>query len=180
MNPYIKYKNRDFDFYHKTCEVLYDTDSITTLDDCPFPLKTDTFKVIHFGATKDAGGRDCKFAVVEYTKSCGNTVIERIPFMEGVKDFESHGDKFKGADYSINNWKDRIEFFRTNLPCDIIQLVNHSIWIYEIGESEGGNSRAKLLNAILFLLNYNYENWQKFIKEDEIKQMVNKAKYNSK
>ena len=180
MNTYIKYKNREDGFHHKTCDVLYDIDIITSLHDCPFPLETDTFKVIHFGVTKDGAGRDCKFAVVEYTKSCGNTVIERIPFIEGVKDFTSYGEDYKGSDYSTSNWEKRIEFFRTNLPCDVVQRVNHSIWIYEIGESEKGNSRKKLLDGIIYLLDYNYENWKEFISMKQIEDMVATAKYNSK
>ena len=90
-------------------------------------------------------------------------------FEEGVKDFEHYGTKFTGASYSVNDWEKRIEFFR-KYPCGVCALIKHSLWIYSIGESDGGNSRAKAEKALLHLLDYNFSNWQEFVKPEVIHQ----------
>jgi len=176
-NPEILHKNHTPEasdgFYHKDSPLLFaGHDEITSLDDCPFPLKTDSFEVVLFGKNKNQP-KD-SFAVVKYEKSCGHTVSERIPFQEGVKDFTSHGDLFIGANYSIKSWKNRIEYFRNQLPCDVCQMVKHSVWIYEIGE--GGRSKKGVLKSLLYLLNYNYSNWEEFISIDTIKGKLMAAK----
>ena len=151
-------------FYHAACPLLYSTDEITDLSDCPFPLKTNSFEVLIFG--KSISDFRSTFAVVRYQKKCGHVVEERISFQEGVEDFEHCGTKFFGADYSIKNWESRIEFFRTVLPCDVCQMVEHSRWIF--GTGLGSNSRKKSIEELLFLLNASFANWQNFVSEKEI------------
>ena len=97
MKTTIHYKNHtpalSDGFYHPDCPLLFaDHDQITRLSDCPFPLKTDSFKVLLFGKSKTKPGDT--FAVVEYQKTCGHTVQERITFCEGVEDFTHGGSRF--------------------------------------------------------------------------------------
>ena len=154
-------------FYHPECPILYAMhDEITNLSDCPFPLETATFKVLLFGKSKLSDKPRDTFAVVEYRKSCGHLVQERIPFCEGVEDFDHYGTKFIGADYSINNWERRIEFFRTNLPCDVCQMAEHCLWIYNSGHGE--NNKKKTIQHLLTLLNYNFANWKEFVDLEKV------------
>ena len=169
------------DFYHADCPLLFgEHDTVTSLQDCPFPLVTDSFKVILFGTSKSfpndkpEHGHTKRFAIVEYKKSCGHTVQERISFAEGVKTFDHYGTTFEGASYSIQDWQRRIEFFRTNLPCDVCQMVKHALWIWEIGE--GGNSKKKAKSRLLSLLDYNFGNWQEFVNPAEIDEAFAKVK----
>lgn len=143
----IKRKARDEEdetmkgFYHPDSPVLFaEHDKITTTDDCPFPLKTDTFEVLLWGVSikhetwpPKEGERDTTrdtFCVVRHTKECcGHTVEDRVGFQEGVEDFDHHGTEFVGADYSAGAWERRIELFR-QWPCDICGMVIHNLWCY--------------------------------------------------
>lgn len=176
MKTAIQYKTHTPElsdgFYHKDCPVLYGQhDTITSLSECPFPLKTDSFEVLLWGNSKSfpddkpEHGHTKRFAVVRFTKACGHTVEERISFIEGVKTFTHHGTEFKGESYSVNDWERRIEFFR-NTRCDICGLVEHGRWIF--GTGMGVNSRRLAVKRTLFLLNANYHNWPDFITEKEI------------
>lgn len=171
-------------FYHPDCPVLYKQhDTITSLSDCPFPLQTDSFRVIHFGTSVDPAeskpehGHTRRFAVVEYTKGCGHTVQERISFIEDVKTFEHYGTVFTGESYSINDWQRRIEYFRSGL-CEVCALVQHSLWCYSIGETS--SSLEKLLEHIRRLLDYNFGNWQEFTPWPEIERRAKATKYGSR
>lgn len=146
--------------------VIYNTDVITSLDDCPFPLKTDSFEVLAFGreTNKDNG----KFAIVEYRKNCGHLVQEKVRFEEGRQDFEHYETKFIGADYSIENWERRIELFRTIVDCDVCNMKKHALWIFAEGYSEPGNKTKKKAAAnLIYLLDYNFENWREFVTVEE-------------
>ena len=156
------------DFYHPDCPVLYrDHDEIGDLKDCPFPLVHPTFRVVFFGRLKFKP--DGTFAVVEYRKSCGHVVWERIPFEEHVKDFDHYGTKFYGVDYKIANWERRIEFFRTILPCEVCQLVSHSLRIWLESLSEEHRSLKRQLAYIEYLLECNYANWREFVDLDRLR-----------
>lgn len=123
---YLRHSPGESDgFYHAKCPVLYaQHDTITALADCPFPLVTDSFRVLLFGTSKSFTDDDPKhgnnktFAVVEHEKVCGHTVQERIQFIENVKTFDHYGKIFAGESYSIKDWRRRIECFR-NYPCDV-------------------------------------------------------------
>lgn len=183
MNPQdiqysIHYRNhtpeKSDGFYHPDSPVLFaQHNKITRVEDCPFPHKTDTFQVLLYGVELL---KPATFVVVEYRKGCGHLVQEQVRFEEGVEDFEHCGTKFTGASYSIKDWENRIEFFRSG-NCDVCGLVRHSLWIYSIGESDGGNSRAKAEKALLYLLDYNYSNWQEFVMPGVIHQAFLKVKY---
>lgn len=176
MNPQdikysIHYRNhtpeKSDGFYHPDSPVLFAVhNKITSVEDCPFPLKTDTFQVLLYGVELL---KPATFVVVEYRKGCGHLVQEQVRFEEDVEDFDHYGTKFTGASYSVNDWEKRIEFFR-KYPCAVCQLVKHSLWIYSIGESDGGNSRKKAERALLRLLDYNFSNWQEFVKPEVIHQ----------
>lgn len=158
---------------HPDCRLLYaEMDTVTSLDLCPFPLQTDTLKVLLFGDydnphAKSARHECCygKWAVVEYIKSCGHTVQERISFFEDVKTFEHYGTVFEGSSYSINDWERRIEFFRNQLPCAVCSLVAHSLWCLD----QLGGGVKKALKGCLEQLEYNYDNWRDFIAEEEVR-----------
>ncbi len=163
MKTTIQYIRHDPVFYHPDCPVLYGQhDTIGSLADCPFPLETDSFKVLLFGKSvnhaSENSGHSNKFAVVEYKKSCGHTVQERIPFIEGVKDFDHYGTTYTGASYSINDWQARIEFFRTICPCDVCQMVKHSLWSKETADRKP--SEVKRIKQLTHLLDYNFANWR--------------------
>lgn len=172
-------------FYHAACPQLFaQHDTVTSLADCPFPLETETFKVVFFGVTKSqpddeakGRGKDKRFAVVEFVKGCGHIARERIEFSEGVKDFDHYGTKFTGASYSIADWKNRIEFFR-QYPCEVCGMVKHCLWCFETGAS--ASNRTKAFENCLFLLNANYTNWREFITETEILERFKLTKWNSK
>ena len=181
----IEYINIDPDFHHPATPLLFKNhDGLTSLDDCPFQLKTDSYEVIAFGESiaDDIEGERTKeydrVALIRYTKKCGHTVEERITFCEGVEDFDHYGTKFIGADYSISNFAKRIEFFRTNLPCDVCQMADRAVWLREIGE--GARAKNKAVENLKSLLDYNYGNWQKFINWDETVEKLKNTKYNTK
>lgn len=174
--------NLDPSFHHPSCPLLFrNHDEITTLDDCPFPLKTDSFEVLAFGRNLrkgEPGKRDESqdtFAVVRYTKICGHTVEERITFQEGVEDFDHYGTPFIGKDYSINNWEKRIEFFRTSLPCDICQHLSNAIWHREMGD--GARSKEKAISDFLLILNANWPNWKSFIDKEKSISAIHSTKW---
>lgn len=157
---------------HSECRLLYaEVDTVTSLDLCPFPLQTDTFKVLLFGDHENAHRRhDCrsgKWAVVEYTKSCGHTVQERISFFENVQTFTHCGDVFEGPSYSITAWERRIEFFKNQLPCDVCQMVRHAAWIYKGGLAERG--KEKCIESCLQTLESNFDNWRDFVSVEEVR-----------
>lgn len=167
----ISYKNHTPEtsegFYHADSPVLYaQHDIIGNLSDCPFPLKTESFEVLMFGSvivqpdSKPEYGDSSKFAIIEYTKSCGHKVQERINFIENVQTFNHYGTIFTGESYSINDWKNRIEFFR-NYPCEICGLVKHSNWVWKEGYSEY-KSKNKHIESLRRLLDYNFNNWPEF------------------
>jgi len=173
-------------FYHPDCPLLYaEHDTITTLADCPFPLVTDSFRVLLFGTSIDRPddlekgyGHTKRFAVVEYQKPCGHTVQERIPFMEGVKTFEHYGTVFTGESYSIADWKNRIERFRSNLRCEICEMVHRALWHYAMGNVS--NSRARLLSSLQSQLNGNFGNWQDFVSWADVERRAKATQYNSR
>lgn len=160
---------------HPDCLLLYGgLDTVTSLELCPFPLKTDTFEVLLFGDYKNECSKtqvpDCsegKWAVVEYVKSCGHRVQERIPFFENVQTFTHYGDVFEGSSYSVNAWEERIEFFRTILPCAVCQLVYHAAWIYKERLAERG--KEKCIVDCLQALEANFDNWRDFMSEAEVR-----------
>lgn len=170
-NNLLRYRNHTPElsdgFYHADCPELFaQHDVITTLADCPFPLVTDSFRVIHFGTSisqpddlAKGYGNTKRFAVVEYVKACGHLAQDRITFTEDVKDFDHYGTKFIGASYSIKDWAARIEFFR-NTPCDVCAMIQHSLWVWSEGLSE--SNRVKTVAALRRTLDYNYLNWQEF------------------
>ena len=180
----IIYVNIDPDFHHPACPVLFGGhDLITSLEDCPFPLKTDTFEVLAFGeniGNLDVEGRDRTndtFALVRYEKLCGHTVEERIPFQEGVQDFSHYGTEFVGAEYSIRDWERRIEYFRTILPCDVCQMADRTVWLRSLGE--GPRSVKKCVDDLRSLLVFNYGNWEEFVDLDEVEKKLNATKHGS-
>jgi len=180
----IDYINIAPDFHHPACPLLFrQHDKITTLEDCPFPLKTPTFEVLAFGVNiylpaDERSREDDKFALVRYTKpSCGHTVEERIPFQEGVEDFDHYGTPFKGADYSIQNWERRIERFRNSLKCDVCHMAERAFWLRRIGEGPRGAKAA--LKQLRFLLDYNYGNWCEFLNWDNVVEKMNATKRRS-
>lgn len=177
MKTTIAYKNhtpeKSDGFYHPDCPVLYaGCDTIGSLDDCPFPLKTDTFRVLLFGSVRqypdtDAKyGNDQKFVVVEWNKVCGHTVQERVNFIENVQTFDHYGKVFTGESYSIESWVERLEYFR-NTPCDVCSLIRHLVWCAR--ERISGNKSSKRAEReCLESLNYNFENWQNFITPESL------------
>lgn len=179
MNNLVQFRSRTPEksdgFYHPDHPCLYAMhDTITDLHDCPFPLKTDTFEVVLFGtsvrrpdAEEKGHGRDSKFAVVQYRKTCGHLCQERITFIEGVKTFMHCGTEFRGEDYSIENWRARIEFFRTNLPCEVCSMVRHCLWIHyeKLGSTRGWRKNT---DRCLLLLEHNFANWREFVPEQDI------------
>lgn len=101
----IQYRNHTPElsdgFYHPDCPVLYAIhDRITSLADCPFLLKGETYEVKLFGVSKNPDvtkyGRDPKFAVVEFIKRCGHLVLERIPFFGERGDLQSLRHHLRG------------------------------------------------------------------------------------
>jgi len=159
-------------FYHPESPVLFAQHcKITTLDDCPFPLETDSFKVLLWGEEIQ---KPATFAVVEFRKACGHVVQDMIRFEEGVQDFDHYGTKFIGAEYSFKDWKGRIERFR-NYPCEVCAMVKHALWIYATGE--GARSRVKAEERALHLLNWNYGNWQDFISPAQLHKAFEAVKY---
>lgn len=177
MKTLLKYLRRTPElsdgFYHADCPQLFaQHDTIGKLSDCPFPLKTDSFRAIHFGATisqpDDAAkgyGHSRTFAVVEYEKECGHWAHERITFAEDVKTFDHYGTTFEGASYSIKDWRRRIEYFRQT-PCEVCAMVKHCVWIF--GTGMGVNSRKLAQKRCVFLLDSNFANWREFVSESEI------------
>jgi len=164
------------EFYHPDCPVLYrDHDEIGDLKDCPFPLIHHTFRVVLFGRLKRKP--DGTFAVVEYRKSCGHVVWERIPFEEHVEDFDHYGTKYFGADYKIANWERRIEGFRTLLPCTICSHVYHALWIYSRGEADQCTNRKKTLAWIELILEANYLNWREFVDLSKVAEALQDIRY---
>ncbi len=160
-------------FYHPECHLLYaQHDEITSLSDCPFPLETPSFKVLLFGKEKL---KPAVWAVVEYTKSCGHTVQEKVRFEEGVKDFDHYGKQFIGADYSVQNWERRIEFFRTCLLCDVCHTLQRAIWLWTSGSADA-KSKAKHEASTLRLLDYNYANWRELVSWEKFQADLAKAK----
>lgn len=150
----IKYKKSPFRYYN---------DKSLGVTACPFPIKTDTFEIVDFG--KNLFEENATYAHIIYTKRCGHTVLDRISFYEGIEDFEHFGTKFKGADYSIKNWKDRIEYFRVGsiaMVCDCCKITQHAHWTYRQKLTEF-KSRAKLKEYCKLILDSNYENWQEFV-----------------
>lgn len=188
MNPLLTYHHHTPElsdgFYHADCPQLFaQHDTITTLADCPFPLVTDSSRVILFGNSVSQPddlakgyGHTKRFAVVEYVKTCGHLARERISFMEGVKDFDHYGTKFTGDSYSINDWKARIEYFR-NTPCEVCAMIKHALWIWSIGE--GPQSRAKAVSRCLMLLDANYTNWRELTPENSVRDQFAALKRNS-
>lgn len=147
-------------FYHPECHLLYaDHDEITNLAECPFPLETPSFKVLLFGREKL---KPAAWAVVEYTKTCGHKVQEKVRFEEGVADFDHYGTKYIGADYSVKNWERRIEFFRTCLPCDVCHTLERALWLWKAGSADA-RSKAKHEASTLRQLDYNYANWRELV-----------------
>ncbi len=176
MKTLLQFKNRtpalSDGFYHADSPHLFaQHDTITSLADCPFPLKTDSFKVIAFGTSKSfpddkpEHGHSKRFAVVEYVKACGHLARERISFVEGVKTFDHYGTTFTGESYSIADWENRIEKFR-NYPCEVCAMIRHAVWIWSIGEEPRG--RAKAIARCIFLLDANFLNWREFETEAQI------------
>ena len=189
MNPLLQYKNHtpalSDGFYHADCPELFaQHDTITSLSDCPFPLVTDSFRVIHFGTSisqpddADKGyGANKTFAVVEFVKGCGHLCRERISFVEGVTDFDHYGTKLIGADYSILNWEKRIAFFQA-YPCPVCEMVKHALWIWSEGLSE--SNRKKTVANLRHTLDYNYVNWVEFINWPDVEQRFNSTKRGSR
>lgn len=169
----ISYKNHTPEtsggFYHLDSPVLFGaSDVIGELSDCPFPLETDSFKVLLFGKVNNWNADikdDGKFAVVEYTKKCGHKVQERIAFYEGVQTFDHYGTTFEGISYSIKNWEKRIEFFRT-VPCDICSLTKHAHWIRRENLYGKKLSKKAYIEKLRRLLDYNFCNWSDFFDID--------------
>lgn len=158
-------------FYRPDCPVLYaEHDTIGRLEDCPFPLKTETFEVLLFGTSKTFPTQDKKygdtrtFAVVDWTKACGHKVQDRVSFIENVKTFDHYGTIFTGESYSIKAWEKRMEFFR-GYPCDVCAMIKHGVWIYRKRLSDELRSKAKALEHTLFLLDANFGNWREFVSE---------------
>lgn len=161
-------------FYHPDCPVLYaEHDTIGRLEDCPFPLKTETFEVLLFGTSKTFPMQDKKygdtrtFAVVDWTKACGHKVQCRVPFAENVETFDHYGTVFTGESYSIKAWEKRMEFFR-GYPCDVCAMIKHGVWHWRGGTSNMGNSCAEITKAYLQLLDYNFDNWREFVSEASV------------
>lgn len=150
------------ELYASDNTVRYAWDEVRLLSECPFPTTTPTFRVVEYGVWKREHD-DGTFAIVEYRKKCDHLVWERIPFYENVTDFDHYGTKFYGADYKIANWERRIEFFRTILPCEVCQLVSHSLWIWTEGLCEENRTRKARLAHIEYLLESNYTNWREFV-----------------
>lgn len=172
-NPAIIHKTHASSVQHPTVETWYKGDHALALRLCPFPTQTDTFKVLNWGWTEPLLNRDPAMGhsptvvLVEYTKSCGHTVRERIPFIEGVTTFTHFGTVFTGESYSVNDWQRRIEYFRKQLPCAVCSLVRHAVWIYQqrLGETR---SRVKAITNCIDSLDYNYANWREFVTEAQI------------
>lgn len=181
----IDYLQNDPTFHHPACRCLFaQHDTIGNLADCPFPLQTETFRVLLWGDSislpddsEKGYGESKKFAAVEFTKRCGHTVQERIPFMENVRTFNHYGKTFEGSSYSVNDWQRRIEFFRQG-DCDVCDLVRHSLWIWSIGE--GPNSRAKAIARCRMLLNANFGNWQSFVSDADMVRRFAETKRNGR
>ena len=146
---------------HPEHDCLYDGDKLTSLADCPFPLKTETFEVLSFGERIRDDGPE-KVAVVSYHKGCGHLAHDRIGFFEHVKDFSHYGTPFKGDDYKIANWQARIEYFRAH-PCEVCKLAEHSAWLQTYSDTR--LSGRKSLARFLLLMNANWTNWREFISE---------------
>ena len=146
---------------HPVFDCVYDGDKITSLDECPFPLKTETFEVLAFGErVRDSEVE--KFAVIQYRKGCGHLAQDRIGFFENVQDFEHHGTPFKGEDYKIANWQKRIAYFQSN-PCDICAMAKHQAWLQSFSDTRLPGK--KRLAQFLLLMNHNWSNWREFISE---------------
>jgi hypothetical protein len=152
-------------FHHPEHRAIYaHLDTPTTLADCPFPLETETFRVIVFGTSEQAGNGTpgtSRFALVEYVKACGHVAQDRIGFFEGVRDFDHYGKKFTGADYSIENWEARIEYFRNTL-CPVCEMFEHCRWAhFHAGERTA--SRKRTLARFDLLMAANFTNWADFV-----------------
>jgi hypothetical protein len=178
MNPRLITKKNASLLHHPTIPEWFVGDQVGELKDCPFPLKTDTFQVLAWGSIQEDFTRDKKYGhtptltLVEYVKSCGHLVRERIPFYEDTQDFDHYGTMFYGADYSVKAWERRIEFFRTNLPCEVCAAVRHAMWIYnqKLGTPM---ARPKAIKQCCDHLDYNYENWREFVSEKQITNWFN-------
>lgn len=142
------------------------------LKDCPFPLETDSFKILSWGDTvnRSAPGHPGKVAVVQFRKKCGHMARERIAFYEGVQDFDHYGTKFIGADYSVNNWEKRIEFFRQGL-CPVCNIYEHCRWAhFHAGERTA--PRKRTLSRFSLLMNANFENWRDFVSTEDFEKAI--------
>lgn len=166
-------ENSDPSFHHGEHHAIYPhLDTITTLADCPFPLETETFKVITFGTTGQASGTPGtgRFALVEYVKKCGHLSRDRIGFFEGVEDFNHCGTQFYGADYSIQSWQSRIEYFRGTL-CPVCDVFEHCRWAhFHAGERPA--SRKKTLARFDLLMGANFLNWGDFVSREAFEKAI--------
>ena len=148
-------------------------DTLLPLQDCPFPLATDTFKVVAFGRTTQQGNGQpstARVAVVDYIKACGHRALDRIAFFEGVADFDHCGTKFFGKDYSINNWQARIEYFRSTL-CPVCDLFEHCRWAhFHAGERTA--HRKRTLARFDLLMSANFLNWQDFVNREDFEKAI--------
>jgi hypothetical protein len=162
---------------HPAHPCLYGTDEVTSPSDCPFPLITESFRVLLYGReTGNKAGGLGTWALIEYVKGCGHKVHERIRFEEGVQDFDHYGTKFTGASYSVNGWQNRIEFFRSG-PCDVCQTIQDALWHWKAGHT--AKNRAKHEQSTLRLLDWNYANWQDFVNFDTFRTELATAKHGS-
>ena len=148
-------------------------DTPGSLEDCPFPTVTDSFRVVMFGTTTQDGNGipgAGKAAVVEYRKHCGHVAQDRIAFFEGVKDFNHYGTEFIGADYSIENWQRRIEFFRNTL-CPVCDMFEHVRWAH-FHAGERTSARKRTLERFDLLMSANFLNWQDFVSREDFEKAI--------
>lgn len=146
---------------HPQYDCLYDGDTLTSISNCPFPVKTSTFEVLAWGERQRKEGVE-QVAVIAYRKACGHNAQDRIGFMEWVQDFEHCGTLFKGDDYKLASWERRIEFFR-GYSCDVCRMAEHLAWLQEYRDTRLPG--AKRLKQFRLLMNYNWSNWTSFISE---------------
>ncbi|MFN9116306.1 MAG: hypothetical protein ACK5XN_40200 [Bacteroidota bacterium] len=154
---------------HPVHDRLFDGDELTSLSDCPFPLKTDSFEVLAFGKRERDDGPEA-VAVVAYRKGCGHLAHDRIGFFEHVKDFQHGGTPFKGDDYKIANWEKRIAYFQST-PCEVCDMARHQAWLQTFQDTR--QPGKKRLATFRLLMNANWENWQEFVSEAEFIKAAN-------
>ena len=178
MNPLIQYREPQFRFY------LWDKS--LGKEACPFPTKTDTFEVVDFGTGQGypdddppLHGRDQKngeretWVHVIWTRPCGHTVLDRVNFWEGVETFSHYGTVFKGEEYSIKDWKRRMEYFRTSGVCDCCKISRHLWWIRRIGMTRScGLTEKSLPEYVEQMLDHSYLNWREFV--DPVADLANR------